>query len=128
MDTSHRACTHVPESQGETLQLTSGMATCKLSGQQTGSRYSLWGNVTPTGRGPRPHMHHGQEEDFYILEGEVQFQSDGETLSVKEGGFVRVPSGTVHSLTVTSDRPCRMLIMLTPSGGPEEFWRESAYR
>lgn len=59
-----------------------------------------------------------------MLEGQVQFASGDETVSVNEGDYVRVPKGTVHRYTVTSDQPCRMLIVLTPPGGIDDFWRE----
>ena len=128
MSGSQAAFTHVPGNEGEALQVTGGTVTCKLSGQETGATYSLWDVVTAPGKGPRPHRHHGQDEDFYVLEGEVRFVSGKEAVTVRPGDFVRVPSETVHSYTVTSDRPCRMLIVLTPPGGIEDFWREIGVR
>lgn len=80
--------------------------------------------MTPAGTGPRPHRHHEHDEDFYVLDGEVEFASGDETVTVHEGGYVRVPRGAVHRYTVTSDQPCRMLVVLTPPGGVEDFWRE----
>ena len=124
MSSSQAAFTRVPGGEGEALQVTGGTVTCKLSGQETGAAYSLWEVVTAPGTGPSPHRHHGQDEDFYVLEGEVRFASGEETVTVGPGDFVRVPSDTVHSYTVTSDEPCRMLIVLTPPGGIEGFWRE----
>lgn len=114
----------VPRDKGDKLQVTGGGVTCKLSGLETEVAYSLWETTTDPGKGPRPHRHHGQDEDFYVLQGEVQFVSDDETVTVRPGDFVRVPRNTVHSYTVTSDQPCRMLIILTPPGGIEGFWRE----
>ena len=124
MSGSQAAFTHVPGGGGEALQVTGGTVTCKLSGQETGAAYSLWDVVTAPGKGPRPHRHHGQDEDFYVLEGEVRFVSGEEAVTVRPGDFVRVPSETVHSYTVKSEEPCRMLIVLTPPGGIEGFWRE----
>ena len=124
MSGSQAAFTHVPGGEGEALQVTGGTVTCKLSGEETGAPYSLWDVVTALGKGPRPHRHHGQDEDFYVLEGEVRFASGEEAVTVRLGDFVRVPSETVHSYTVTSEEPCRMLIVLTPPGGIEGFWRE----
>lgn len=96
---------HIAVGEGERLQVTGGVVTCKLSGLETGAAYSLWEVVTAPGKGPRPHPHRGQDEDFYVHEGEVQFASGDETVTVEEGGYVRVPSGTVHRYTVTSDHP-----------------------
>jgi mannose-6-phosphate isomerase-like protein (cupin superfamily) len=124
MDVRESAFTHVPAGQGEVLQVTGGAVTCKLSGRRAGSAYSLWETGTAPGKGPRPHRHHGQDEDFYVLEGEVRFVSGEESVTVRPGDFVRVPSDTVHSYTVTSAEPCCMLIVLTPPGGIEDFWHE----
>ena len=124
MSRSQAAFTHIPEGEGEALQVTGGTVTCKLSGQETGADYSLWDVDTAPGKGPRPHRHQGQDEDFYVLAGEVRFVSGEETVTVRPGDFVRVPNATVHSYTVTSAEPCRMLIVLTPPGGIEGFWRE----
>lgn len=124
MGTARSAFLHIPGDEGEQLQVTGGVVTCKLPGMETEASYSLWEAVTTSGKGPRPHRHHGQDEDFYVLEGEVQFASGDETVTVREGDFVRVPADTVHRYTVTSEQPCRMLIVLTPPGGIEEFWRE----
>ena len=124
MSESQATFTHVPGGEGEALVVTGGTVTCKLSGQETGAAYSLWDVVTAPGKGPRRHQHHGQDEDFYVLEGEVRVVSGEETVTVRPGDFVRVPRETVHSYTVTSAEPCRMLIVLTPPGGIEDFWRE----
>jgi mannose-6-phosphate isomerase-like protein (cupin superfamily) len=91
MDTARSVFMHIPGNGGEGLQVTGGIVTCKLSGVETGATYSLWEAVTASGKGPRPHRHHGQDEDFYVLEGQVQFSSGDETVTVSEGDFVRVP-------------------------------------
>ncbi len=128
MDTPASNITYVGVREGEAFQVTGGIVTCKLSGLETGATYSLWEAVTASEKGPKLHRHHGQNEDFYILEGAVEFVTSEDTVRVEEGGFVRVPSGTVHRYTVTSRQPCRMLVVLTPPGGVEEFWREIGIR
>ena len=124
MGTSDSPFIYVARDEGGTLEVTGGTVTCKMSGLETGAAYSLWEVVTAPGRGPRPHRHHDQDEDFYVLAGEVQFAADDESVNVKKGEYVQVSRGTVHRYTVTSEQPCRMLIVLTPPGGVEAFWRE----
>ena len=124
MDTYVGGFLAVPAGAGASLVVTGGTVTRILSGRDTGAPYSLYECVTDPQRGPRPHRHHGQDEDFYVLAGEVAFRSGGRTIAVGPGGFVRVAAGTVHSFTVTSEIACRMLIVLTPPGGVEGFWAE----
>lgn len=124
MDTRPAGVISVPAGAGASLVVTGGTVTRILSGRDADAAYSLYDCVTESQRGPRPHRHHDQDEDFYVLEGEVEFRSGAQTITVRPGGFVRVPRGTVHSFTVTSAHPCRMLIVLTPPGGVEGFWAE----
>lgn len=83
---------HTPSDDGDLLQVTGDTVRCILSGKQVGAAYSLWDVSTPSGRGPRPHRHLSQDEDFYVLEGEVEFTSGEETVRVNEGAVP--PPGT----------------------------------
>ncbi len=47
------------------------------------------------GTGPPPHSH-DWDEAFYVLEGEIHFQCDGEIDACSAGTLVYVPRGTVH--------------------------------
>ena len=44
-----------------------------LSGADTEGAFALVEDVTPPGGGPPPHVHHNEDEGFYVLEGEVEF-------------------------------------------------------
>jgi quercetin dioxygenase-like cupin family protein len=71
-------------------------------GKQTGGAFSLLEQLCPKGSGPPPHTH-TQIENFYIMEGEITFLIDGQTVVGKEGSFVTVPAGTVHSFRIDSE-------------------------
>jgi len=43
-----------------------------------------------------PHWHEQTDEAFFVLEGTVRFELDGETTDVQAGGYARVPPGVVH--------------------------------
>src|SRR5215471_15387021 len=55
----------------------------------------LRGTATPM------HVHHGEDESFYVLEGEVVVFVDGERIDLGAGDFALVPRGTVHAYLVT---------------------------
>ena len=70
--------------------------------------------VTRKGEEPGRHTHDGEDEIFYVLEGEVEFWCGGETFRVSEGGFVFLPRNIEHGYTILSDGDVRFLIVCTP--------------
>jgi len=58
---------------------------------------------------------HNVDEWFYVLDGTVDFELEGETSSGQDGDSLWIPRGTVHSFNVTSD-VCHVLNGYTPGG------------
>jgi quercetin dioxygenase-like cupin family protein len=83
--------------------------------------------VAAPGGGPPPHLHHFEDESFYILEGSATFQAGGQTIHVKPGDFVHIPRGTVHSIKNEGTVPARALVIISPAGptGMQQFFEES---
>lgn len=62
------------------------------------------------------HVHHDEDELFYILEGTLTLMSqDGDT-QAGPGSFVHLPHGIPHGFANRSDTPARMLVIASPSG------------
>ena len=91
------------------------------SAEQTGGAYTLFHQICPKNSGPTPH-YHDQDETFYILDGEITFVEDGQTIVGKAGSFIFVPRGTVHTFRVDSET-ATVLNGYTP-GGFEQIIRE----
>lgn len=70
------------------------------------------GHLPPRYLAPR-HIHHADDEAFYVLEGSLSFELDGEELTIEAGGAVMVPKGTVHTWWNPSPDRCRYLIVMT---------------
>ncbi len=47
--------------------------------------------------GPPLHVHHGSEEVFFILDGEVDFNLEGTTTRLRRGACVHVPKAKAHT-------------------------------
>ena len=84
------------------------------SGEQTGGAYSLMWQLCPRGSGPGPH-HHDQDEQFFVIDGEITYLTNGRELKAGAGSFVLIPRGTVHSFRVDS-RTATLLNSYTPAG------------
>lgn len=81
---------------------------------QTGGEYSLLWELCPKGSGPPPH-YHDQDEQFFLIDGEITFRAGVEELTVSSGSFVFIPRGTVHYFRVDSDT-ATILNSYTPGG------------
>lgn len=63
--------------------------------RETGDRWSLFDEDIPFGMGPPPHRHNW-DEAYYVLEGQVDFEIDGESVTIGAGDFARLPANTIH--------------------------------
>lgn len=91
---------------------------CEAS--ETGGAWSLFEEQVPIGMGPPPHRH-DWDEAYYILEGAIDFEIDGEAVRSKTGDFNYLPRNTVHGFKGASSAPARVLIFASPAHGSEFF-------
>ena len=74
--------------------------------------------------GPPLHLHHTQEEYFYVMEGSVLLQVGERRVELKPGDSVLGPREVPHTFMPVGEQPARMLIGFTPAGQMEDFFRE----
>ena len=96
------------------------MAATIVKAGETGGAWSLFEEEVPRGMGPPPHRH-DWDEAYYILEGEIEFVVDGETVNSVTGDFNYLPRNTVHGFKGASATPARVLIFAAPAHGSEFF-------
>ena len=84
------------------------------TGDQTAGQFSLMEEWCPKNSGPPPH-YHDQDEAFYVIEGDITFMSNGQQLQVSNGGFIAIPSGSIHSFRVDSNT-AHILNFYSPAG------------
>ncbi len=120
-----KAVAHVAPGEGRrSLWVLSELVTYKIPSQQTGGAYSLFEIETPPGSGPPPHVQHREDESFYVLEGEYEFQVDGCILRVGAGSLLYVPKGSLHTHKKVGEGIGRMMVTQTPGGLYERFFEE----
>src|SRR4028119_1219323 len=96
--TSKKGVAHVRPAEGSrSLRIFGELVTCKVTSDQTGGAYSLFEVTTQPGKGPPPHVHHREDESFYVLEGEYEFLVGGDALKAGAGSLLYVPKGTLHT-------------------------------
>jgi quercetin dioxygenase-like cupin family protein len=72
------------------------------------------------GEEPPLHVHDGEDEWFYLLDGRVTFHVGDENFDGVAGSFVSFPRGIPHTFTVESGT-ARFLILNTPGGFERMF-------
>jgi quercetin dioxygenase-like cupin family protein len=65
--------------------------------------------------GPPLHVHPSFGEGFYVLEGELTFRLEDETVSGGPGTFVFAPRGVPHAFANLSGSRARTLVFCAPS-------------
>jgi len=98
----------------------SGRITVKAGGAEAGHAFSQIEVDDPRGSGPPLHLHHNEDETFYVLEGEVTVVVGDERLDLEVGDYLFAPRGIAHAYVVRSER-ARMLVTASP-GGVEQFF------
>jgi mannose-6-phosphate isomerase-like protein (cupin superfamily) len=68
------------------------------------------------GRELEAHTHAGEDDAFYIVEGELTFTFGDETVKAPPGTFVLAPPGVEHGFRNDCGRPVRMLNIHAPAG------------
>jgi quercetin dioxygenase-like cupin family protein len=98
-----------------------GLHTWLATSEETGGAFLMFEFVGEQGKVTPLHIHPASDETFYILEGEILLELDGERRSLSTGGVVVVPRGVPHAFMVTSSQT-RFLTIQTP-GTDEAFYR-----
>ena len=98
------------------------LLTFLATGEDTQGRFALIEMLGRRGNVPPPHIHHREDETFYILEGEMTASVGGRTIKGTPGTAIFLPRDVVHSFEIESEQ-MRMLVLLTPAGG-EGYFKE----
>jgi mannose-6-phosphate isomerase-like protein (cupin superfamily) len=107
-----------------TLWVLGELVTYKIPSQQTGGAYTLFEVATQPEAGPPPHVHHREDESFYVIEGDYEFLIVGRTIRVGVGALLYFPKGTLHAHKNIGQGVGRLLVSQTPGGLYERFFEE----
>ena len=74
--------------EGEHFWFFGGLTTIKADGAETGGRVMVTEQLAPRGSGSPLHVHHNEDEWFYVLEGELTIWVDGQVVDAPAGSWV----------------------------------------
>ena len=102
-----------------------GLFSVLAGAEDTNGRFCLMEIVGRKGMEPPRHVHHRDDEGFYVLEGEITFYVGDEIYEATPGTFIFAPRGVPHSFTFETET-IRKLAIVTP-GGLEEHFRDRRF-
>jgi quercetin dioxygenase-like cupin family protein len=103
---------HAP-GEGTALWHIDTLKTFKLLSEDTGGRLVVWEERLPHRSSPPLHLHHDEDEAWFVLEGTLTFQVAETTWSAEAGSFVWAPRGLPHTFRVDS-ASARLLALAVP--------------
>jgi quercetin dioxygenase-like cupin family protein len=86
----------------------------KASGDDTLGQLGVMEAIYPHGLTVHSHVHAGEDEMFYLLQGELTGFCEEDRWTATPGSFVFVPRDRVHGFTVTGG-PARAIVITGPS-------------
>ena len=101
-----------------------GRYTGKIGAEQTDGRLFQLLCRDRRGGAPPLHIHHREDETFYVIAGEITFFVGDRRIEARTGDFVFAPKGVSHAYLVTSDH-AEYLTSFSPAGA-ERFFAEVA--
>ncbi len=105
----------VPKEGGEARWWFGSLAVIKLTAEETGGAVAIVEITEPPGAEAPLHVHHREDEGFWVLDGSATFEVGDEKFEAGPGDFAFGPRDVPHRYVVGNDG-CRMLFVLTPGG------------
>ena len=97
-----------------------GRMTVKAGSAETGNSFAQVEMNDPRGTATPVHLHHNEDETFYVVEGEVTLFIGNERIDLSAGDYAFAPRGIPHASIARSEH-ARTLVTMSPGGLEELF-------
>jgi quercetin dioxygenase-like cupin family protein len=95
----------------------------QVLGEETNGAFAMFEAFVPPQHGPPPHVHHREDEVFYVIEGEFTFTIAGQPVLATAGQTIYAKRDTPHTFKNSGGQAGRLIIIVTPAG-LERFFLE----
>jgi quercetin dioxygenase-like cupin family protein len=96
---------------------------CKLTSEDSAGALTAFELSVLPQSGPYLHVHHREDEWYYVLSGEFLFKAGGVEHNLPAGASIWLPRGIPHVWANTSASEARLILVCQP-GGFEKFFEE----
>jgi mannose-6-phosphate isomerase-like protein (cupin superfamily) len=108
----------------EEFHIMGGSFDCKVTSKDTDGDLLIYDTIRHEKGGPAFHLHHHQDEWFYVIKGDFIVKVADETFTLKPGDSAFAPRTIPHAFAMTSDGEGQMLVLFQPAGMMEDFFKE----
>jgi len=108
----------------EELLIMGGRFDCKVSAKDTGGDLCIYDTIREEKGGPALHLHHSQDEWFYVIRGEFIVKVGDDTFPLHPGDSALAPRKIPHAFAKISEAEGQMLVLFQPAGRMEDFFRQ----
>ena len=118
------ALTVTQPGQGDSFPIPGFGAVFKLTSRTTGGLVSIVEHPFAVGTITAAHRHTNEDEHSYVLAGQIGFRSDDNEVVLGPGGYITKPRGQIHAMWNAGTEPGRIIEVITPGNGFENYFRE----
>jgi quercetin dioxygenase-like cupin family protein len=116
----------VTATEGPAFWFLNNLCVVKATSESTGGAFSMVYQIAPPGHATPYHLHHVEDEAFYVLDGEFTFICNGTKTVLGPGGYIFLPRGIPHGIRVSASVPSTLLILAMPGTGFVGMMQEMA--
>jgi quercetin dioxygenase-like cupin family protein len=99
------------------------LSPCKLTSEDTAGKCSVFELSALPQTGPFLHVHHREDEWYYVLSGEFVFKAGDESHNLPAGASIWLPRGIPHVWANITTAEAKLILVCQP-GGFERFFEE----
>jgi mannose-6-phosphate isomerase-like protein (cupin superfamily) len=101
---------------GPTWNIYGDLVTPIITGRETAGNLVIFETVTQPRMGAPLHLHHREDEAFYVVEGKFLFEYDDRQIEGGPGTHVFLPRDIAHCFQNIGDKAGQMLVICQPAG------------
>jgi mannose-6-phosphate isomerase-like protein (cupin superfamily) len=101
--------------EGQAIWFAGALMVRKIGGEESEGKLAVFDQRVPAHYATPFHVHHDEDEAWYILEGNVSFRFGDERFSAGPGTWVYLPKDVPHGFR-TEDHEARLLTFAAPAG------------
>jgi quercetin dioxygenase-like cupin family protein len=103
----------------EALNWLGELAIIHTTGKETNGNYCIIELYATKEGSPPWHVHHREDEGFYVIDGELTVFVGDKTYKATNGDYLLAPKDVPHTYSVDSPGHARILMICSPSGFEE---------
>lgn len=106
------------------LNIMGGRFNRMVSSKDTNGELLIYNTIRQEKGGPALHLHHEQDEWFYVIKGEFIVKVGDDTFTLKAGDSAFAPRTIPHAFAKINADEGQVLVLFQPAGSMEDFFEQ----